>query len=32
MVCARPVVLSEEESARVLTGLETWFTLPSKAG
>ena len=28
---SRPL-LREEENVRVLTGLETWFTLPSKAG
>ena len=28
---SRPL-LEEEEKVRVLTGLETWFTLPSKAG
>jgi len=28
---SRPL-LHEEEKVRVLTGLETWFTLPSKAG
>ena len=28
---ARPL-LREEEKVRVLTGLETWFTLPSRAG
>ncbi len=28
---ARPL-LHEDEKVRVLTGLETWFTLPSKAG
>ncbi len=28
---SRPM-LHEEEKVRVLTGLETWFTLPSKAG